>query len=44
MEGLFGVVILPVADADRALRFCRDQLGFKLDVDYAPAPDFASYS
>lgn len=38
MEGLFEVVILPVADADRALRFYRDQLGFKLDVDYVPAP------
>ena len=40
MEALFEVVILPVSDADRSLRFYRDQLGFKLDVDYAPSPDF----
>jgi len=34
------VVILPVADPDRSLRFYRDQVGFALDVDYAPAPGF----
>ncbi|OBF00342.1 VOC family protein [Mycobacterium sp. 852002-10029_SCH5224772] len=34
------VVILPVADPDRSLRFYRDQLGFTLDVDYAPTPAF----
>lgn len=34
------VVILPVADPDRSLRFYRDQIGFALDVDYAPAPGF----
>jgi catechol 2,3-dioxygenase-like lactoylglutathione lyase family enzyme len=34
------VVIVPVSDPDRSLRFYRDQVGFELDVDYAPAPDF----
>jgi catechol 2,3-dioxygenase-like lactoylglutathione lyase family enzyme len=34
------VVILPVSDPDESLRFYRDQVGFDLDVDYAPAPDF----
>jgi catechol 2,3-dioxygenase-like lactoylglutathione lyase family enzyme len=34
------VVIVPVSDPDRSLRFYRDQVGFGLDVDYAPAPDF----
>src|SRR5689334_10170156 len=34
------VVILPVADPDRSLRFYRDQVGFSLDVDYAPTPEF----
>ncbi|MCA2262010.1 glyoxalase [Mycobacterium marseillense] len=34
------VVILPVADPDRSLRYYRDQLGFALDVDYAPTPGF----
>jgi catechol 2,3-dioxygenase-like lactoylglutathione lyase family enzyme len=40
MKALFEVVILPVSDADRSLRFYCDQLGFELDVDYAPSPDF----
>jgi catechol 2,3-dioxygenase-like lactoylglutathione lyase family enzyme len=40
MKSLFEVVILPVSDPDRSLRFYRDQVGFDLDVDYAPAPDF----
>jgi catechol 2,3-dioxygenase-like lactoylglutathione lyase family enzyme len=40
MKTLFEVVILPVSDADRSLRFYGDQLGFELDVDYAPSPDF----
>lgn len=34
------VVILPVSDPDRSLQFYRDQVGFDLDVDYAPAADF----
>jgi catechol 2,3-dioxygenase-like lactoylglutathione lyase family enzyme len=40
MKALFEVVILPVSDPDRSLRFYRDHVGFDLDVDYAPAPDF----
>jgi catechol 2,3-dioxygenase-like lactoylglutathione lyase family enzyme len=40
MKALLEVVILPVADPDRSLRFYRDQLGFDLDVDYAPSPEF----
>ncbi|WP_232078807.1 VOC family protein [Mycobacterium florentinum] len=31
---------MPVSDPDRSLQFYRDQVGFDLDVDYAPAPDF----
>jgi len=30
------VIILPVSDVDRALRFYVDRVGFTLDVDYAP--------
>jgi catechol 2,3-dioxygenase-like lactoylglutathione lyase family enzyme len=30
------VITLPVSDVDRALRFYIDQVGFTLDVDYAP--------
>jgi catechol 2,3-dioxygenase-like lactoylglutathione lyase family enzyme len=40
MKALLEVVILPVSDDDRSLQFYRDQVGFDLDVDYAPAPDF----
>jgi catechol 2,3-dioxygenase-like lactoylglutathione lyase family enzyme len=40
MKALFEVVILPVSDPDRSPRFYRDQVGFDLDVDYAPTPDF----
>jgi catechol 2,3-dioxygenase-like lactoylglutathione lyase family enzyme len=40
MKALFEVVILPVSDPDRSLRFYRDKVGFALDVDYAPTPDF----
>lgn len=40
MKATLEVVILPVSDVDRALGFYRDRLGFTLDVDYAPAPDF----
>jgi len=40
VKALFEVVILPVADPDRSLRFYREQVGFSLDVDYAPAPEF----
>jgi catechol 2,3-dioxygenase-like lactoylglutathione lyase family enzyme len=34
------VVSLPVADVDRALAFYTQKVGFKLDVDYHPAPTF----
>jgi catechol 2,3-dioxygenase-like lactoylglutathione lyase family enzyme len=34
------VVTLPVGDVDRALRFYIEQVGFALDVDYAPADAF----
>ena len=40
MKALLEVVILPVANPGRSLRFYRDQVGFDLDVDYAPAPGF----
>ena len=34
------VVTLPVSDVERALRFYVDQVGFTLDVDYAPKDAF----
>jgi catechol 2,3-dioxygenase-like lactoylglutathione lyase family enzyme len=34
------VLTLPVIDVDRALRFYVDQLGFSLDMDYAPRDKF----
>lgn len=34
------VVTVPVSDPDRSLRFYRDQIGFVVDVDYAPTPEF----
>jgi catechol 2,3-dioxygenase-like lactoylglutathione lyase family enzyme len=34
------VITLPVTDVDRAMRFYVDQVGFKLDVDYAPTEAF----
>jgi catechol 2,3-dioxygenase-like lactoylglutathione lyase family enzyme len=34
------VVTLPVSDVDRAIRFYVDQVGFALDVDYAPTDGF----
>jgi catechol 2,3-dioxygenase-like lactoylglutathione lyase family enzyme len=34
------VITLPVSDVDRALRFYVDQVGFRLDVDYAPNDTF----
>jgi catechol 2,3-dioxygenase-like lactoylglutathione lyase family enzyme len=39
MKALFEVVILPVSDPDSSLLFYRDQVGFDLDVDYAPSPE-----
>jgi len=40
MKVLFEVVILPVSDPDRSLGFDRDKVGFDLEVDYAPMPEF----
>jgi catechol 2,3-dioxygenase-like lactoylglutathione lyase family enzyme len=40
MDAQLEVVIVPVSDPDRSLGFYRDQVGFALDVDYAPTPDF----
>jgi catechol 2,3-dioxygenase-like lactoylglutathione lyase family enzyme len=40
MKALLEVGILPVSDPDRALRFYRDLVGFGVDVDYAPTPEF----
>ncbi|MBW8710884.1 MAG: VOC family protein, partial [Mycobacterium sp.] len=40
MKALLEVVILPVADPDRSLQFYRDQVGFGLDVDFAPTAEF----
>jgi catechol 2,3-dioxygenase-like lactoylglutathione lyase family enzyme len=37
---LLEVVTLPVRDVDRALQFYADQVGFALDVDYAPTGTF----
>jgi catechol 2,3-dioxygenase-like lactoylglutathione lyase family enzyme len=34
------VIVLPVTDVDRALRFYVDQVGFLLDVDYSPSDAF----
>jgi predicted enzyme related to lactoylglutathione lyase len=34
------VIVIPVTDVDRALRFYVDQVGFSLDVDYAPTEKF----
>ncbi|HKE58627.1 MAG TPA: VOC family protein [Pyrinomonadaceae bacterium] len=34
------VITVPVADVERALRFYVDQVGFTLDVDYAPNDGF----
>jgi catechol 2,3-dioxygenase-like lactoylglutathione lyase family enzyme len=40
MEYKFEVVVLPVSDVDRSLAFYTERLGFNLDVDYGPNPDF----
>lgn len=34
------VIVLPVTDVERALRFYVDQVGFSLDVDYSPTGAF----
>ena len=40
MRATLEVVILPVSDPDKSLDFYRNKLGFALDVDYEPTPDF----
>lgn len=40
MEWKLELIVLPVADVDRAKRFYAEQLGFKLEVDYQPTEDF----
>jgi hypothetical protein len=40
MKALFEVFIVPVSDPDRSLRFYRVQVGFDLDADCAPTPEF----
>jgi catechol 2,3-dioxygenase-like lactoylglutathione lyase family enzyme len=40
MNASIEVLILPVADVDRALAFYTERAGFALDVDYAPNDDF----
>jgi len=37
---LVEVITLPVSNVDRAVRFYVDQVGFALDVDYAPTEAF----
>jgi catechol 2,3-dioxygenase-like lactoylglutathione lyase family enzyme len=39
-SALLEVITLPVSDVDRALRFYVDQVGFTLDIDYAPTDAF----
>jgi len=34
------VIMVPVSDVERALRFYVDRVGFTLDVDYAPSAAF----
>ena len=34
------VLIVPVADVDRALAFYTEKAGFTLDLDYAPTDEF----
>ena len=36
----FEVIMVPVSDVERALRFYVDQVGFTLDVDYSPNDAF----
>jgi len=38
------VITLPVSDVERALRFYVDQVGFTLNVDYAPNDAFRAES
>ena len=40
MEWKLELIVLPVADVDRAKRFYAEQLAFKVEVDYQPSEDF----
>ena len=40
MEFKLEVVVVPVTDVDRAKAFYADTLGFNVDVDSSPSPDF----
>jgi catechol 2,3-dioxygenase-like lactoylglutathione lyase family enzyme len=40
MNANIEVLILPVADVDRAVAFYTEEAGFALDVDYAPTDEF----
>ncbi|MFD3481189.1 hypothetical protein [Streptomyces sp. NPDC058695] len=40
MAYVLEVAIVPVSDVDRCSAFCAERLGFNLDVDRAPRPDF----
>lgn len=40
MDWKLEVIVLPVADVDRAKRFYSDQVGFHVDVDHSAGDDF----
>jgi len=40
MDWKLEVIVLPVADIDRAMAFYTDKLGFKLDVDHRAGETF----
>jgi catechol 2,3-dioxygenase-like lactoylglutathione lyase family enzyme len=40
MDYVLELVVIPVSDVDRAKHFYADMLGFAIDVDYSPNPDF----
>lgn len=40
MDWKLELVVVPVADVDRAKAFYSEKLGFHVDVDYSPNPDF----
>ena len=40
MNAAIEVVILPTSDPAKSLQFYSEGLGFHLDVDYAPSPEF----
>src|SRR6185437_1980408 len=40
MEWKLELIVLPVADVDRAKQVYAEQLGFKLEFDYQPTEDF----